>query len=57
MVVKAFLITLAGLWSLEMYTTCEPVFIVELLSSWLLESEQGVCHHTVALPFTFKKYI
>jgi hypothetical protein len=33
--------------------TFEPVFIVELLSSWLLESEQGVCH-TVALPFTLK---
>jgi hypothetical protein len=36
-----------------MYTTYKPVFIVELLSSWLLESAQGVCH-IVALPFTLR---
>jgi hypothetical protein len=34
-------------------TSCEPVFIVELLRSWLLESEQWVCH-TMALSFTLK---
>jgi hypothetical protein len=30
---EGFFNTLASLWSLEMYTTCEPVFIVEVLGS------------------------